>query len=416
MRVSVLAALALILPNAFGFTVPPRVGALRIPLRKRLRLLGENGVVNEDLLRRELTRATNKLQRGFKAFEQNTGSAHPSSSKKIDVRALPAGNPLTDLLDESLWAGPIDVGTPPKTFTVDFDTGSSDLFLPGTGCKANCDGHKVYDTSASSTAKDQGRGYSLRFGDGSTVQGELYHDTVSLADLAATDQAVGSSTEYSTGFAAAGFPPDGLLGLGFPQISVFKENPFFQTLVSQGKVTEPVFAFKLSTSDSELTLGGVDSSKFTGELTQVPVTTVGYWQINADGVSVSGKQVAGQFVAIVDTGTTLVYGDPGSVEALYAAVPGARDASLTVGPGFFTVPCDSVPNDINIVLGGKSFPISAKTFNIGQLEVGSSECVGGFVAGTVTSDGTWLVGDVFLQNVYSVFDVGNTRMGFATLA
>lgn len=43
--------------------------------------------------------------------------------------------------------------------------------------------------------------------------------------------------------------------------------------------------------------------------------------------------------AVVDTGTTLIVGDPDNVAAFYAAIPGSKDASETVGPGFFTGKC-----------------------------------------------------------------------------
>jgi hypothetical protein len=56
------------------------------------------------------------MQRGFEAFERNTGSAHPSASQM--KRSIKRGNsdPLTDD-DAQLWYGSITVGTPPVTFT-----------------------------------------------------------------------------------------------------------------------------------------------------------------------------------------------------------------------------------------------------------------------------------------------------------
>ena len=69
------------------------------------------------------------------------------------------------------------------TFSVDFDTGISDLFLPGPSCTTNCDGHTKYTPSSSSTAVDLKKTFSLEYGDGSTVSGEQYTDTVSIAGL-----------------------------------------------------------------------------------------------------------------------------------------------------------------------------------------------------------------------------------------
>ena len=285
-------------------------------------------------------------------------------------------------------------------FVVDFDTGSSDLFLPGTRCTgANCRGHKVYNTGASTTASDAGRTFSLAFGDGSTVSGEQFSDTVTVGGLTATGQRVGAASTYSTGFALANFPPDGLMGMGFPQISVFGANPVFQTLVAQGKTTQSVFGFTLLPSGSELFLGGTDTSKISGSLTFTPVTQVGFWEITLGGVTVGGRSVAGSKDAIVDTGTTLVIGDSTSVRAIYAAIPGSKDASSTVGAGFFTVPCASVPSNVGLTLGGRTFTISAATFNLGQVSAGSRDCVGGIIADD--SEPFWIIGDVFLQNVYT---------------
>ena len=66
---------------------------------------------------------------------------------------------------------------------MDFDTGSSDLFVPLTTCGSTCAGHKSYNPDASSTSKDLGKTFSLAYGGGSTVQGEVYTDVVSIAGL-----------------------------------------------------------------------------------------------------------------------------------------------------------------------------------------------------------------------------------------
>lgn len=55
-----------------------------------------------------------------------------------------------------------------------------------------------------------------------------------------------------------------------------------------------------------------------------------------DGTSVEGARASGPVPVIVDSGTTLVYGDIFSVDAIYSAIPGAQDASFTLGEGFYT--------------------------------------------------------------------------------
>jgi cathepsin D len=124
--------------------------------------------------------------------------------------------------------------------------------------------------------------------------------------------------------------------MGFEQISVFGRNPVFQTLVAQGKTTASEFGFALTSTGAELFVGGVDTSKISGATTFTPVTTVGFWQVNLQGVVFNGRTVVGAGSAIIDTGTTLIIGDTTDVTALYAAIPGSKNAANTVGAGFFT--------------------------------------------------------------------------------
>ncbi len=190
---------------------------------------------------------------------------------------------------------------------MDFDTGSSDLFLPGTKCTGvNCQGHKLFNTTESTSAVDQKETFSLFFtgGSGSTVSGEQFDDTVTIAGLTATSQRIGAASAYSAGFSLAVSPPDGLMGMGFQQISDFNAPPVFQTLVSEKKVTSSVFGFTLLESGSELFLGGTDTSKFNGSLAFSPVTEVGFWEINFNGVSVGNESIFKTATdSIVDTGS-----------------------------------------------------------------------------------------------------------------
>ncbi|EPQ56641.1 acid protease [Gloeophyllum trabeum ATCC 11539] len=405
---TVLAALPFLVAAA---PTAPKVGT-KIPLQRRSGLVNPDGTANAQALKNHLAYATGKIAKGFATYERNTGSAHPLAAKKASKRDT-GSDSLTDDA-EQLWYGSISVGTPAKEFTVDFDTGSSDLFLPGPDCSENCSGHKTYDPDSSSTSSDRNKDFSLQYGDGSTVSGEQYTDTVTIAGLTAKKQALGAADQYSTGFASDNFPADGLLGMAFKSISEYNANPFFQTLVADGVTSDPVFAFKLSKSGAELDLGGTDSSKYSGDFTYAPVTQEGYWQVDLDAVSVGGKKAVTGLSSIIDTGTTLIVGDSDNVAQLYDAIDGAQDASETIGQGYYTVPCDSIPT-LSLTFAGKSFDVSPDTFSLGAVQEGSSDCVGGVAAQDGLGD-FWIVGDVFLQNVYTAFDVGNSQVGFAELA
>jgi cathepsin D len=70
---------------------------------------------------------------------------------------------------------------------------------------------------------------------------------------------------------------------------------------------------------------------------------------------------------------------------------------------------------VSLTFGGKMFAISAATFCLGRVSAGSSQCVGGIVGEDIGAD-FWIVGDVFMRNVYTKFDLGKSEVAFAQLA
>ncbi|KAJ7982788.1 acid protease [Mycena polygramma] len=404
----------------------------KIPLSKRKDILASmkrDGVLDHiDALKLQIAKTKSKIGTGIAAIEKNTGRVHPAAKgfqgsftptsnnrapleklTSISKRATPA-EPLTDS-DENLWFGTITVGTPPQNFTVDFDTGSSDTFLPAVGCDSTCVNHTLYDTNASSTAVNTTAPFFLQFGAGNAT-GFVFNDTVTVAGVTAQSQSVGASNHYSVEFEADEFPPDGLVGMAFPALAVFGDNPLFTTLVSQGSVA-PVFGVKLADNGSELLLGGVDPALFTGDFRNVSLIEEDFYALNLQALAVNETTVAtaNGITAIVDTGTTLLIGDPTGVQFVYGGIPGAKDASAILGPGFFTVPCDSIPTT-GIGLDDQLFDVAPEIFNLGVLE--GNDCVGGLVSEAGIP--FWVLGDIFLRNFYTVFDQGNTRVGFATPA
>lgn len=68
---------------------------------------------------------------------------------------------------------------------------------------------------------------------------------------------------------------------------------------------------------------------------------------------------------------------------------------------------------MSFTFGGQAFDIPPSLFNLGRVKAKSTQCVGAIVASDTFS--FWVVGDVFLQTVYTEFDMGNNVVGFATL-
>ncbi|KAK6919336.1 Saposin B type, region 2 [Dillenia turbinata] len=228
---------------------------------------------------------------------------------------------LKNYLDAQYY-GEIGIGTPTQKFAVIFDTGSSNLWVPSAKCyfSVACYFHSKYKSSQSSSYKENGlllftrKSAEIHYGTGA-IAGFFSQDDVKVGDLVVKSQEfIEATREPGITFLAAKF--DGILGLGFQEISVGNAVPIWYNMVEQGLVNEPVFSFWLNRDaddeeGGEIVFGGVDTDHFTGEHTYVPVTEKGYWQFDMGDVLIDGDSTgfcSGGCSAIADSGTSLLAG------------------------------------------------------------------------------------------------------------
>lgn len=186
--------------------------------------------------------------------------------QKYGLKSMTVPEPLKNN-DNALYYGTISVGTPAQNVTVDFDTGSSDIWVVSAKCTtSSCNAHTKFDSSKSSTFKSASGSFSIEYGDGSKASGKKAHDTVNVGGIEVTQQGLAVVTSES-GFDSD--PQDGMFGLGFQSNAETKYPTFIDNAYSQGLISQKVFAFWLNrdTDESfggELTIGGIDSDYYTG--------------------------------------------------------------------------------------------------------------------------------------------------------
>jgi cathepsin D len=338
------------------------------------------------------------------------------------------GELLLKNIQDSEYFGPISIGTPPQEFTVIYDTGSSNLWVPSSECDGSkypsCKTHDKFDDAKSSTYVKNGEKMEIPYGSG-TCAGHLSEDTVQVGGFTIDKCTFGEVTDQPGDvWARSAF--DGICGLALPKIAVDGVTPVFDALMAEkGQLEKDEFGFFLSSNGDEgsaLTLGGTNSKYYTGEFSYVPLKSSGlgamaYWLISADDISIGGastKACDGFFSKgcsmVVDTGTSIITGPSKHIQELTDAI----SKVTTVGEQG-TIDCDDVSKlpKLTFKLAGKDFDLEPEFYVIkagdGQ---GNFECLVGLQA--MDQMGLWILGDPFLRKYYTVFDRANKQVGFAT--
>ncbi|KAG5555424.1 hypothetical protein RHGRI_012831 [Rhododendron griersonianum] len=371
---------------------------------------------------------------------------------------------LRDYLGTQFY-GEIGIGSPPQQFTVAFDTGSSNLWVPSSKCHFSiaCYGHSKYRARLSSTFTKIGVPCKIHYGSGS-IYGFFSQDNVRVGDVVIKDQVFSEATREGLRFLLAQF--DGILGLGFQDMAVGKVKPVWYNMVQQGLVTQQVFSIWLNRNPKsevggEIVFGGVDWRHFSGDHTFVPIAQSGYWQIEVGDILIASNSTVflewvkesfshvisldascnpenAAIETMVDITNSQGLPDDGSalcnfceMTVFWLQVEFQKDRAKEKVFRYVNELCERLPNPrrksfincdnianmpyVSFLIGNKSFPLSPEQYTIKVVEGSSTICLSGFVAFDVppTNGPLWILGDLFLEAYHTIFDFGNLKVGFA---
>ncbi|KID97205.1 Peptidase A1, partial [Metarhizium majus ARSEF 297] len=316
----------------------------------------------------------------------------------------------------------IEVGTPPQKLLLDFDTGSSDLWVFSTETpSAQSTGHTVWNVTASSTAKKLDKyTWSISYGDKSTSSGDVYTDIVRIGGAEIPNQAVESALKVSQQF-TLDTPSSGLLGLAYDKgntVSPTKQKTWFSNILPRLK--EPLFTVRLRhQADGSYNFGYIDKSQYTGDITYTPAFTddLGHRLFKATGYQVgSGSFEKLSITGTADTGSTAVYLPNRVSDAYWSGVKGVTTQGGFLDSKAYSFPCDAKLPDFTFGIEGAKFTIPGEFINYAPTPEDPTICQGGILGiGTIPE---WLgeisiFGDVALKASFVVYDDGNNRLGWA---
>ncbi|KAG6854788.1 hypothetical protein C0991_001215 [Blastosporella zonata] len=362
----------------------------------------------------------------FKRYRQRPTlerrAATTASDYQLSVLATTEENGLDlNTVHDLIYMADIIVGG--NEYTVQLDTGSSDLWIKGSTTP-------LPNTTQTSTT------YNLTYAIG-WAYGHISYAQAEFANLTITSQALLDVSSADN--PALGYGANGIVGLGFTSLSTI-DALVNHTGGSTGRSllynmfainpTEPNFlSFSLQRStdadddvEGIFAIGEVEPT-YAAVMNQTaiptwPVNSPSRWDVLLDAVIVNHANntivtptttVVGapnnKAVILMDSGSSFTYAPKAICDAIYSGISGASfDSSL----GQWIVPCE-YEIDMALQIGGQVFPVHPLDVTPSGLS-SNGVCVGSFVPTTVSvgaGEFDWLVGDNFLRSVYSIYDFGD---------
>ncbi|KIM27143.1 hypothetical protein M408DRAFT_330251 [Serendipita vermifera MAFF 305830] len=367
---------------------------------------------------------------------------HKREEERLGKKRAVKDIAMTNHNFDTVYSATLQLGTPPKEFSVLLDTGSSDTWVTASNCNCisvgctSCAAGASWDPSTSSTYSARGKILAISYGSG-TVAGYTGSDVASLGGFSIADQVVGIVNQ-----SAAVLPGsvEGLMGLAFGSIAHAGGTPWWLRVLA-GEAGEtldnPTMSFWLSRyiesrdgSDStqpggQFTIGGTNSSLYTGDIAYFDVIQPAkWWAINLEAVGRDGLDNVSvdspSAISLVDSGTTLIAGQDIVVDAVIGSLEGAMKAEAIAAKlrGFYALPCDS-NTTVSFTFSGQTYTMSSHDLLYTRIDdLRPNYCLSSlFVYSSADRHSIdfrnpyspyWIIGAAFLKNVYSVYTLGDS--------
>ncbi|KAG9069844.1 hypothetical protein KI688_009169 [Linnemannia hyalina] len=336
-------------------------------------------------------------------MDRHSNSAHrnaDSATKRyLHKRGMSSTSPLTSITGDVMYTVPLGLGTPAQKFNLAIDTGSPVTWVVASSCTSSLCSKVTdrFDCAASSSCQQSTTPFNISYVDGSEVAGSYISEKYTLGSLSFKG-AVGLVTQDSS---AMGPTVDGIMGLWYYPAG--SNVPILNVLKNSSALTQPQIGVWLKGSSSEenapggeITFGGADTSKYSGDISYVDCGGDSPWTIPVGGLKVNGQTInTSGAMATLDTGTSLMLVSQTVSDAINGAIPGAiKD---------FTIPYTAL----------------AVQDQTATTDTGATVCLSAamYPTGDTATIADWLLGDAFLKNVYTVFDFSTPkgRIGLASL-
>ena len=363
----------------------------------------------------------------------------------------------------------VSIGNPPTDFRFQIDTGSSDFGVPEVGC-VSCGRHAEtrYHPKRSASEVNCTRGdeigynchpchdgqcaYSISYADNSGYSADIWLDDVTWlsrdgTSLSVTDTPVGGIYLDHRRNPMQPHFVDGIIGLAYRSISNSGAPTPMERLMAENDDIDDVFALCLNSKLSHREIGGklVVGSPDTGDrfyassklIQWTPILEETYYPIEmtalkVDGVALDVKPAVYQRGgAIVDSGSTTVTLPSTAFNKFRAAMLGLcknnaslvgvcvneQGAKISSSDSMMSGNCFTLTDadiaafpELTVVVKGLELVMKPSIYLRPSLCDDQSQVTLGLDSGAVT-DGT-ILGDVFMEHFYTVFDRKNHRVGF----